>query len=365
MSDAQPDQPALAQRALAAYELPPIVAVSALPGGLINETWLVETAAAPPRDRAVLQRVSPIFGRAVHDDIEAITAHLQARGLLTPRLYRTRSGELSVEVDGALFRLMTFIPGQTHKVMTPALARPAGQLVGRFHAALSGLSHRFHFVRPGAHDLAGHLDKLRQAVAEAAQPDFAPREAPVPPELFALAEALLRRGETMPLKVELPLRLCHGDLKVSNLRFDDRGAGLCLLDLDTLAHLPLAFELGDALRSWCNPRGEDVAEGAFDLEICAAALDGYAEPAAAFLTAAEARSIIPGVERIAFQLAVRFAVDVVRQDYFRWDPGRFPSRAAHNLIRAAGQWSLCRSIADQRAAAEAIAARLTPRSATS
>ena len=341
-------------RALAAYELPAIVSISPLVGGLINETWLVETADG----RAVLQRVNPIFGRAVHDDIEAITAHLAARGMVTPRLYRTRDGALCVENEAGVFRLLTFIAGQTPKVMTAELARPAGLLVGRFHAALSDLPHRFHFVRKGAHDLASHLDKLRQAVADARRADFVPAEAPLPPEFLPLAEALLAHGETVPLTVELPLRLCHGDLKANNLRFDDHGNGLCLLDLDTLAHLPLAFELGDAFRSWCNPRGEDAGSASFDLAIFEQALSGYAEPAAAFLQPSEAQSILPGVQRIAFQLAVRFAVDVVRQNYFRWDASRFADRAAHNLVRAAGQWSLCRCIADARPAAEAIVRRV-------
>lgn len=342
-------------RALAAYDLPGDVQVEPLPGGLINETWLVSSVAGP----AVLQRVSPIFGRAVHDDIEAITAHLQARGLITPRLYRTRSGELSVELgDGGVFRLMTFIAGQTHKVMTPPLARPAGALVGRFHAALTDLPHRFHFVRAGAHDLGGHLSKLRQAVQTARSVDFQPKEAPVPPAFFDLAEALLAHGQTVALSVEMPPRLCHGDLKLSNLRFDDAGQGVCLLDLDTLGYLPLCFELGDALRSWCNPRGEDVVDGAFDVELFEEALAGYAETAAAFVTAPEAASLLAGVERISFQLAVRFAVDVVHQNYFRWDQGRAKNRAEHNLLRATGQWSLCRSVVAARPRAERVVSRL-------
>lgn len=345
----------LCARALAAYDLPGDVTVESLPGGLINETWLVSSAAGP----AVLQRVSPIFGRAVHDDIEAITAHLQARGLISPRLYRTRTGELSIELNGSgVFRLMTFIPGQTHKVMTPPLARPAGALVGRFHAALIDLPHRFHFVRAGAHDLGGHLAKLRQAVQTARSVDFQPREAPVPPAFFELADALLAHGQTVPLNVEMPLRLCHGDLKLSNLRFDDTGRGVCLLDLDTLGYLPLCFELGDALRSWCNPRGEDIVDGGFDVALFEEALVGYAETASAFVTAPEAASLLAGVERISFQLAVRFAVDVVNQNYFRWDENRAKNRAEHNLLRATGQWSLCRSVVAARPRAQAVVARL-------
>ena len=47
----------------------------------------------------------------------------------------------------------------------------------------------------------------------------------------------------------------------------------------------------------------------------------------------------------------------MNQSYFGWDPQRFPSRAAHNFVRASGQLSLARSLSDQRAQAEAVVAR--------
>lgn len=396
-------------RVLSEYDLfdrkatdePHPVRVSPLGDGLINETFLVEAmqdadpdAAASSPQRAVLQRVSPIFGRSVHDDIEAITAHLAQKGLVTPRLVRTRRGELSVQLaaddhaptatgtatgaatdaatdasaTGSIWRVLTFIPGHCYPRMNVALASPAGNLVGRFHVAVSDLQHRFHFSRPGAHVLTQHLDRLKTALADASRPDFVPKEAPVPAAFFPLAEALLRHGETLPLSdaqvATLPRRICHGDLKASNLRFDDAGQGLCLLDLDTLGLLPLPLELGDALRSWCNasPYGEDSAEAHFDLSLFEAALHGYAQAAAPLLNRDEITSLVAGVERISFQLAVRFAVDVVGQSYFRFrvDPVRHPSRAAHNLLRAQGQWSLAQAIAAARRDAEAIVDRLFP-----
>lgn len=396
-------------RVLSEYDLfdrkatdgPHPVRVSPLGDGLINETFLVEAAldadpdaAASSPQRAVLQRVSPIFGRSVHDDIEAITAHLAQKGLVTPRLVRTRRGELSVQLaaddhaptatgtatgaataaatdasaTGSIWRVLTFIPGHSYPRMNVALASPAGNLVGRFHVAVSDLQHRFHFSRPGAHVLTQHLDRLKTALADASRPDFVPKEAPVPAAFFPLAEALLRHGETLPLSdaqvATLPRRICHGDLKASNLRFDDAGHGLCLLDLDTLGLLPLPLELGDALRSWCNasPYGEDSAEAHFDLSLFEAALHGYAQAAAPLLNRDEITSLVAGVERISFQLAVRFAVDVVGQSYFRFrvDPVRHPNRAAHNLLRAQGQWSLAQAIAAARRDAEAIVDRLFP-----
>src|SRR5262249_38459417 len=117
------------------------------PTGLINDTWIVD-------GEWVLQRVHPIFGAAVLDDIEAVTAHLAARGLETPRLVRTRAGALgSVGPDGRLWRVMTYVAGHTvERVGSPALAGAAGALVARFHAGLADLDWEYRFVRAGVHD---------------------------------------------------------------------------------------------------------------------------------------------------------------------------------------------------------------------
>ena len=374
-----PDLLAQGRRTLALYDLAGCPAdcaptVEPLGDGLINDTFLVSWPSADPSEtsgpsgpsmRAVLQRVHPVFGRAVHDDIEAVTAHLQARGLITPRLFRTRDGQLSVDAgpDG-IWRLLSYLPGKSHARMTLPLAHPAGALVGTFHVAVADLQHRFHHTRPGAHDLTGHVGKLAAAVDNARRPDFQPRESPIPPAFFPFADTLLSYADRLPLSdaraAALPRRICHGDLKLNNLRFDDQDQGICLLDLDTLAALPLPFELGDALRSWCNPRGEDDGQASFDLPIFQAALHGYADRARALVTPAERDSLVAGIERIAFQLAVRFACDVVGQSYFRWRPdaARHPTRAAHNLLRAQGQFSLVTAIAATRSDAEQIVAQL-------
>lgn len=338
--------------------------ISPLGSGLINHTFLVDTAALghEPPVRAVLQRVNPLFGLAVNEDIAAITRHLQARGMPTPLLYPTRGGAPAVDLGPAgVWRLMTLMPGQTFTRVDPPLAYAAGRLVARFHRSLLDLEHRFRFTRPGAHDLGRHLANLRAAVAKAAT------VANLPADFLPLASEILARCGELPLEFAGPLRLCHGDLKISNLLFLDAGpagaeapVGHCLVDLDTLCHLQLGLELGDALRSWCNPYDENNPDGRFDLERFTAALTGYAVDGAALVTAEEPQLFLSGTLRVALQLAARFAADVVNQSYFGWDPTRFKDRAAHNFVRARGQLSLARSLSDQRAAAAAVVARLFP-----
>jgi Ser/Thr protein kinase RdoA (MazF antagonist) len=304
-------------------------------GGLINVTWY-----AGDPVRWVVQRLHPVFGPRVHEDIEAVTAWLAGKGLVTPRLLRTDTGALCHEGPEGVFRVMDFVPGRTfQRVESPALAASAGALVARFHAAVDDLTHTYAHVRPGAHDTALHMARLEAGLPAASG------------DARAVAEGILAAWRTFEM-AELPARHCHGDLKISNLRFDADGRGVCLLDLDTLAALPLDVELGDAWRSWCNPNGEDDTETLFDLDIFAASVRGYTSVRA--LSPSEREALAGGAERIALELASRFCRDVWEDTYFGWNRDRFPSRAAHNLFRARGQLSLARSARAQRAEAERL-----------
>ena len=311
-----------------------------LAGGLINSTFVV---GEPPQ--AVIQCLHPVFGPRVNEDIEAVTEHLVARGMMTPRLLRTDEGALWVEEDGT-WRALSWVPGHTHHTLKdPALAAEAGALVARWHRSTEDLEHDFAFSRPLAHDMGHHMEVLQQAVDERPEHPLATDVARLGQEL---AEAYARLGAPDGFS----LGITHGDLKISNLRFDEQGRGLCLVDLDTLGRLPLSVELGDAWRSWCNPASEDDAETRFDLQLFEASARGYL---AERPLARELLELLPaGVERICVELSARFAADALRESYFGWDASRFETRGQHNLLRARGQAALARSVREKRSEMERI-----------
>ena len=319
-----------------------------LGSGLINQTWLVQAGGA----RYVLQQVNPVFPAAINADIQVVTAHLRDRGLIAPELLPTTDGRLWVEHGGHVYRLMTHIAGQSRDhLSSPAQAREAGVLLARFHRALSDLDHEFRNQRLGVHDTARHLEMLRQALAaHGAHRDYAAIR-PLGDEILQLAAAL----PTLPAVAD---RIVHGDPKINNLLFDDAtGRALCLIDFDTLGRMPLPLELGDAFRSWCNPAGEDHRQSAFALDLFGAAVDGYAGETAGWITPTEAGAIVAGTLTIYVELAARFCSDALKEEYFGWDPQRFPSRSAHNQVRAASQLNAARALWDVRGAAEELVRR--------
>jgi len=308
-----------------------------LAGGLINATYAVRRAGAPI---AVLQRLHPIFGPEVNLDIEAVTAHLAHQRVTTPRLVRTHDGRPWHDHAGQTWRALSWVDGTTvQRVPDPAWAEAGGALVGTFHRAVAGLSHDYAFARAGVHDTAAHVARLEVHVAAGGEP-----------EAVELGRELLEAVRDLPAMPDVPRRHCHGDLKISNLLFATPPVrGVCLVDLDTLGLSTMAFELGDALRSWCNPHGEDAGGVTFDLPTFAAAIRGFRGEADAIINEVERRSIVIGLETVCFELAIRFTVDVFRDEYFGWDPARFASRRAHNLVRAWGQLALGRAVRAARA----------------
>jgi Ser/Thr protein kinase RdoA (MazF antagonist) len=308
--------------------------IAPLAGGLINRSF---TTRRHDGSECVLQRVSSIFPESIHDDIDAVTRHLARKGLTTPLLLPTASGHNRLRVDADVWRLMTRIPGLTHHAIPDdAAAHEAGRILGRFHHALADFSAPLASLRIGVHDTARHLGNLRQALEYRA-------DHPAHAEVAALAERIFALAAAHAPLDAMPDRLVHGDPKISNVIFRGTEA-VCLVDLDTLARMPVAIELGDALRSWSNLESEDAAAAQFSHARFEAVLAGYRSGAGNSLTTPERDAIPMATLTIATELAARFAADALNESYFGWDATRFESASAHNLVRASGQLTLAERV---------------------
>jgi Ser/Thr protein kinase RdoA (MazF antagonist) len=327
-----PDAVVIAAFGLAPAPLQPAVS------GLINGTWHVASTAGEP---LILQRINDIFPAAVNTDIDALTRHLEAKGVTTPRIVPPRTGGLWLE-HGGTWRVLTSIPGISRDALeSPAQAREAGRVLAAFHRAVADYDRPFANARLGVHDTAARLAALRRALADhAAHPEMR-SIAPLAERIFELEARL----PALPIATD---RVVHGDPKISNILFDpltDRA--LCLIDLDTLTRMPIALELGDAMRSWCNPAAEEAGDSRFALPFFAAAIEGYAGAAEGMLEEVEWSAIPAATFTITVELAARFCTDALAERYFRWDSARYPRSSAHQQARTRGQLALAASIEAQ------------------
>lgn len=338
-----------------------VVGFAPLGAGHINDTFLVTFASGVPR-QAVLQRLN----RAVFPEPEKIMANLavlaehlavrlaqEAVGGADPRLVVRPLGDCagrpySRDPDGNFWRLLTYVEDAVHRqaLDTPEAAREAGRGLGIFHRLTADLDpSRLADTLPGFHVTPRYLAAYDRQLAAGQGGAGLPAEAECH-RVIATHRAAAGVLEEAAARGLLRPRVIHGDPRLANLLFD-RASGrvAALVDLDTVKPGLLHYDLGDCLRSCCNPAGDDPATldaVGFDREICRALLGGYLAEAGATLREADHRLIYPALRLLAFELGLRFFSDHLAGDlYFR------TTRPGHNLHRALVQFRLLADIEAQ------------------
>jgi hypothetical protein len=145
---------------------------------------------------------------------------------------------------------------------------------------------------------------------------------------------------------QLRERPIHGDPKIDNIMIDDQtGHAVSIIDLDTVKPGLVQYDIGDCLRSSCNPLGEDTLEidqVTFELDLCESILKGYLPEVREFYSPEDYGYLYDSVRVLAFEMGLRFFTDYLKGNvYFKT---RYPE---HNLNRAMVQWHLMESIEAQ------------------
>lgn len=362
----QSDQP-LAQIAAAFAGTHGVQGVSPLGNGNINTTYLVERQAAEP---FVLQRLNtavfPQPQRVMHNLLtvgQHVEGRLQGEGeqpgerWVFPRVLPSRSGDPWLEEGGEFWRAISFVPATTSldALATPGQAREVGYGLGRFHELVHDLPcAQLADTLEGFHITPGYLAQYEAICAEPSRQqrlsNGEPNE-PSEPEVWA-HRFIARRAawadvlERAKATGELPLRPIHGDPKVNNVLLDaSSGRAVALVDLDTVKPGLVHYDIGDCLRSGCNPLGEETDNldaVTFDLTLCEALLEGYGDVAHGFLGPADHRYLYDAIRLLSFELGLRFFTDHLAGNvYFH------TQRPGHNLDRALVQFRLTESIEAQ------------------
>lgn len=338
--------------------------VEPLGQGNINDTWRVNLADGT---RWVLQRLHPaVFADpgAVMANMRLVTDHLDRNPeerYVFFRLATTPQGQDHwIDSSGCCWRLLTHIDCSRTLGSLENLtqAREIGRLLGRFHlltadldpATLADPLPDFH-ITPRC---LAHYDAVCAGLQGTARQEN-------PQEAFcrALIEALRPTAAILEeARGRLSQRVIHGDPKAANFLFAaDADRAVSLIDFDTVKPGLLLHDLGDCLRSCCNPRGESHADPAatvFDPDLFEAIMQGYLEQAGPLPTPADQALLVTSAAVISFELGLRFFTDHLAGDrYFKVD------RPGQNLHRALVQFHLQQSIQAQQKDLERRLAALT------
>jgi len=275
--------------------------------------------------------MSEIFSTVVLDNLTRVEPILRERGVTIPAPLPTTSGDAFVGTERRWYRALTYIPGVTiHDGLAPESAESAGALIGRFHAALADVQLDIETPIAHFHDTQYYMDRLERVRTQYADTEKDSVLAPFVSEITERYRLLTYNPN------RLPTRIIHGDLKISNVRFDAHMDAAALIDMDTLMHGTILTEMGDALRSWCGIAGEDNREQIFDRDVYEAACAGYVRTVAPHLTHHEIDSIPHGIQLLTLELAARFAMDAYEEVYFA-QSSMYPTLYEQNKTRAENQ----------------------------
>lgn len=345
------------------FEVPGrLVTIGPTGRGNVNDTHLAVFRTAFSESRVIIQRINDRVFRHpawIMSNLRILTEHVhrriereagrEDRVWQIPRVIPCKDGrDYHRDGEGGHWRALTLIASASsfERAQGVEHASQAGTVLGQFHRLVSDLeTSRLRDTLPGFHQTPRYLSRYdRTACGKAGARRL--RASAEARRLGAFVEA--RRPfvgvlEDARRRGELTQRLIHGDPKVSNIMIDDlTGKGTSIIDLDTVKPGLIHYDFGDALRSICNPAGEeasDLTEVRFDTDLCEAFIKGYMTRARDFLTDGDRRRLYDSIRLIAFELGLRFFEDHLAGDrYFK------VGSPEHNLRRARVQFRLCESI---------------------
>jgi Ser/Thr protein kinase RdoA (MazF antagonist) len=344
-----------------------VIAVEEYGNGNVNDTFLV-TLDSKEEKHFILQRINTqVFRRPelVMLNMRTFSEHVRQRlqgAVLSPgrrwevvRVLLTEDGEDHwIDPAGSFWRGISFIDGSQSfdTIEDIEHAEEVGFALGMFHNLLSDLpSEKLVDTLEGFHITPRYLHHYDEVLAQ----NRPSKSLEVDYSLQFIKErrAWANVLEDAKGQGRLRFRPIHGDPKVNNVMMDNAtGKAISIVDLDTVKPGLVHYDIGDCLRSGCNPLGEETEQWEmvrFDPELCQAILQGYLSLARDFLTEDDYEYLYDAIRLIAFELGLRFFTDYLEGNvYFK------ANHQEHNLARALVQFKLTENIESQKEAIQFI-----------
>ncbi len=352
-----------------------IIDIKEFGNGNINSTFLIETET----DNYVLQKInSTVFAqpKLVMKNMSMVVEHVNNKiQALTSAKISANTQNLSkywqivniiqthenqaywLDDENNVWRVISYIKNSKvfDTINDDKIAREVGIALGFFHNMLSDLpSQKLADTLPGFHITPSYLEKYdsvikntqKSATKFKAHGNFAD-EISFCTEFIANRRSMVNVLEDAKDSGDLQMRIIHGDPKVNNIMIDkDTNKAISIIDLDTVKPGLIHYDIGDCMRSGCNPLGEEAGENwqsvYFDMNKCHEILTGYLSEANQFLSKNDYEYIYDSIRLITFELGLRFFTDFLQGScYFKADYDE------HNLHRALVQFKLVESIEAQ------------------
>jgi Ser/Thr protein kinase RdoA (MazF antagonist) len=343
--------------------------IQSLGNGNINDTFLVAHA-TDSGENFILQRINTrVFSQPelVIQNMRILAEHTRNRLQADPRCDRrweipdvllTHKGQdCCIDADGSCWRAISYIKDSysLDSIHNFEHASEVGYALGKFHSLIGDLPpERLVDTLEGFHVTPLYLHHYEAVIAKVSANNASKSsEVQYCGQFISDRSAWAHVLEDAKANGKLPLRLMHGDPKVNNVMIDTTTQqAVSMIDLDTVKPGLVHYDIGDCLRSGCNPLGEETDQldsVCFESDLCQAILQAYLAETREFLTQHDYAYIYDAIRLIAFELGLRFFTDHLAGNvYFK------VTHPEHNLTRALVQFKLVESIEAQEATIRTI-----------
>jgi Ser/Thr protein kinase RdoA (MazF antagonist) len=309
--------------------------------GLINSTWKVTASG----NSFILQRVNDAVFRepeAIADNIRLVAIYLKehfpAYPFIAP-LIAAGGNEMVYIKEKGFYRMFPFVPGSHSKdvVQTPEQAFEAAVQFGRFTHLLSGLdATQLRLTIPSFHDLELRYDQFKQALENGNRERIQNSRELI--EQLQSRAFIVDQFKLIRKNPAFKLRVTHHDTKISNVLFDEKDKGICVIDLDTLMPGYFISDVGDMMRTYLSPVNEeetDYSKIEVREDFYKAIVKGYYQEMKEELTSTEKQYFFYAGEFMIYMQALRFLTDHLNNDIYYG-----AKYQGHNYNRAFNQATL-------------------------
>lgn len=347
--------------ALSAFTLPgKVQEIFPYGTGLINRTWKVVTS----ETAFIAQQVNHHIFTSPADiayNTEVINNYLSRCYpdylFVTP--VPTKDGKAFLHIpDAGYFRLFSFVP-HSHTidvVNTTEQACEAARQFGRFTSLLSGFdAGSLRLTLPHFHNLSLRYAQFEEAIRAGNRARIAQSEELI--RFLQVHQNIVTTYEGILHNPDFKVRVTHHDTKISNVLFNAKEKGLCVIDLDTVMPGYFISDAGDMMRTYLSPVSEEetefskikVREDYFE-----AVAAGYLGEMKTELTPAEKTHFVYAGKFMTYMQCIRFLTDYLNNDAYYG-----ASYEEHNFVRAGNQATLLKQLLYKEERLMQIAARLS------
>ncbi|MDB0011072.1 aminoglycoside phosphotransferase family protein [Flavobacteriales bacterium] len=314
-----------------------IVTIKKVESGLINSTFVLNSSNNSYILQAINTNIFPNYEKGLEN---ILTAGNWLKRKNYPYSFPLPIKGRYLKVENEVWRLMPYVKNSIsyNRVSSLNQVKSAASCLGEFYHYLSDFkTESLSITLPNFHHGNWIIKKFDEALLNADK------------ERLLLTKSLISEVEKeFPILKKwdevcnsLPERVVHYDTKINNFLFDKKtDEVLALIDLDTIMPGCVLSDIGDMIRTYSNPVGEEskeIEKVVCNMEIIRTIIEEFTKKIT--LRKEEIESLFFGGMAITLMQCVRFLTDYLNGDsYYK------TNYKDQNLVRAKNQWALYKSL---------------------